>query len=79
MLFSPTKEIVEKIRKKLPGINMSAYKQSEALVACRFTITYRDIQNLFAETPAGLPKNKKFREEFFNLLKQHLTEVKPIE
>ena len=75
MNLENNKEVLETIQKKIPGVDIRAFKQSDALISCKFTLTFSDVKNLFDETPSGLPKNRKLQKDFFNLLKTHLQRV----
>ena len=56
----------------IPGISIRAYKQSEALVACKFTISFSDAYDL---SNTKSPRYKKLNELFNVALVEELNKI----
>lgn len=67
-----------KILNTIPGITVRAFPLSEAIIKCNITLSFSDAKDLCLKTKSGLPKNKKLRDLFFDVLSEELQRVTQI-
>lgn len=59
----------------ISGINITAFKQNEALINCRFTLSFSDAMDLCAKTTSGLYLNRDLQEWFIDKIAENLKKV----
>lgn len=57
---------------KIPGIEFSSYPLNEALLQCKFRMTFSDAIELCKRTKSGLIKNKDLRDWFFDKVTEEI-------
>lgn len=62
-------------KKEIPGLPISAFKQSGSHILCKILITPSDAEELCKRTKSGLFKNKEFHDRFINAIVTRLDDI----
>lgn len=64
-----------KKEKDISGLPISVFKQSEALISCKISLSFSDAKDFCSKTKSGLYKNKDLHEWFINKIVEKLEPV----